>query len=112
MKNITVIIGIILVLINTVASLIFQDYSTHKMLFSDFSIILTTGLLYLIYQIKTANGFKIGYTLFFSLTGLTRFICAISSSNKFQNNYAVLIFIIILCIECVLIFVSKVMSNK
>lgn len=112
MKNSILFTGVILVLINTVASLIFQDYATHKMLFSDFSIILTTGLLYLMYQIKTADGFKIGYTLLFGLTGLIRFFCAVSSSSEFKNNYAVLIFIIVLCIECVLIFVSHAMRNK
>jgi len=112
MKKTLILTGIILVFINTMTALIFQDYATHKMVFADFSLILTTCLLYIMYQMKTADGFKIGYTLLFGLTGLLRFIFAISSSSKFQNNYAVLIFIIILCIECLLIFVSKVMSNK
>ena len=79
---------------------------------SDLSILLSTGLLYIIYQMKNADGFKIGYTLLFGLTGLIRFICAVSSSSEFKNNYAVLIFIILLCIEGLLIFVSHAMRNK
>ena len=112
MKSSIVLTGIILVVINTIAGLIFQDYETHKLLFADLSILLSTGLLYIIYQMKNADGFKIGYTLLFGLTGLIRFICAVSSSNEFKNNYAVLIFIILLCIEGLLIFVSHAMRNK
>ncbi len=112
MKNSILLTGVMLVLINTTAGLIFQDYATHKMVFADFSIILTTALLYLMYQMKTADGFKIGFTLIFAITGLIRFICAVSSSSEFQNNFALLIFIILLCIECVLIFVSHAMRNK
>jgi hypothetical protein len=112
MKNSILLIWVVLVLINTTAGLTFQDYATHKMFFSDFSIILTTGLLYLMYQMKTADGFKIGFTLIFTITGLIRFICAVSSSSGFQSNYAVLIFIIFLCIECILIFVSHALRKK
>jgi len=112
MKNIIVFTGLILALINTTVSLIFQDYEIHQMLFADLSIALTTGLLYIMYQMKTVDGFKIGYTLFFGLTGLIRFNCAVSSSSEFKNNYAILIFIILLCIEGLLIFVSHAMRNK
>jgi hypothetical protein len=104
--------GLILVIINTVSGLILEDYETQNMLFADFSIIITTGLLYLVYQMKNADGFKIGYTLLFGLTGLIRFIIALSSSSELKNNIAVLIFIIIICLECVLMFVSHSMRNK
>jgi hypothetical protein len=112
MKKSILLTGLFLIFINTAAGLIFQDYAVHKMAFADFSIILTTGLLYLMYHMKTADGFKIGFTLIFAITGLIRFICAVSSSSEFQNNFALLMFIILLCIECVLIFVSHAMRNK
>ena len=112
MKNSILITGIILVLINTLLGLIIKDYATHKMLLADFSITLSTGLLYLMYKMKTADGFKIGYTLLFSFTGFIRFISAVLSSSEFKNNYAILVFFIVLCIECVLIFVSHAIRNK
>ena len=112
MRNTILLIGIIMALINTVASFIAPDYATHKMIFADLSILLTTGLLYLLYRLETAAGFKIGLTLFLGLTGLIRYICAVSSNNKFQDNYSILIFITALCFECVLIFISYTMRNK
>ena len=112
MKKTILAVGGILILLNTVISVIFQDYATHKMIFGDLSIAFSIGLLYLAYKLQTSDGFKIGYTLLFGLTGLIRFVCAVSSSNEFKNNYAVLIFIILLCIEGLLIFVSYAMRNK
>ena len=112
MKNLVIVAGFFAILLNTVCGLIIQDYPTHCLLFADFSIILTTGLLFLIYQMKSADGFKIGYTFLLSLTGLIRLICAISSSNEFKNNYAALIFIIVLCFECFIIFVSHAMRKN
>lgn len=61
---------------------------------------------------KTADGFKIGLTLLFGLTGLTRLICAESSTSEFKNNYAALVFTILFCIECALLFFSHALRNK
>jgi hypothetical protein len=112
MKKSILAVGGILILLNTIISMIFQDYATHKMIFGDMSIALSTSLLYLIYKVQTSDGFKIGNTLLFGLSGLIRFICAVSSSSELKNNYALLIFIIVLCIEGLLIFVSHAMRNK
>ena len=112
MKNIFVITGVILVLINTTVGLIFQDYATHKMLFGDLSIALSTGLLFLTYSLKTSDGFKIGYTLIFGISGLIRFICAILSTDELKNNIVLLIFIIILSVEGLLVFISHSLRNK
>ena len=112
MKNVVLLSGLLLVVINSISALIFQDYEFHKIFFADFSIILSTGLIYLMYTNKNSDGFKIGYTLLFVLTGLIRFFCAVSSSSEFKNNYAFLTFIIVLSLEIILIFVSHLMRNK
>ena len=112
MKNSILLTGVIVIFINTTAGIIFQDYSTHKIYFSDLSITLSTGLLYFMYQLKTADGFKIGFSIFFIFSGLVRFICSIISPNEINNNIALLIFIIFLAIEIILFFVSKNLNNK
>ena len=112
MKNNFVILGGLLVVINSTVGLVVSGYKPFNLMLADFSILLSIAMLYVAYKISIADGFKIGYTLLFGLTGLIRFICAVSSSNEFKNNYAVLIFIILLCIEGLLIFVSHAMRNK
>ena len=112
MKHLILISGLILILINSMAGIIFQDYETHNLHFSDFSILLSTGIFFLLYKMNTADGFKIGFVLFFGLTGIIRFICAISMNNEIKNNYSLLIFISVFCLECLLTLVGNVMRNK
>jgi hypothetical protein len=112
MKYTPLLLGLIFIVINTLAGLIFNDYATYKILFADFSIIISTGMLYFLHQMKTSDGFKIGFSLFFGLTGLIRFICAVTSISQFKSNFAILIFIIVICLESVLIYVSHAMRNK
>jgi hypothetical protein len=112
MKNSFILIGGLLLLINTVTCLIFQDYEVYKMLFADLSIVITTSILYLLYKLDNADGFKIGLTVVFAITGLIRFFCAVLSINQFENNFGLLLFIIILSIESIMLFISKILRNK
>ncbi len=112
MKNIITIIGVILIIINTAASLIFPSYSTFQMLMGNLSIALSAALVFVSYNLQTADGFKIGYTLLFIFSGLIRFICAIISEAGFKNSISAFLFIIIFSIEIFLVFVSYKMKGK
>jgi hypothetical protein len=96
MKNSFILIGSLLLLINSVSCLI----------------VITTSILYLLYKLDNADGFKIGLTVVFAITGLFRFFCAVSSINQFENNFGLLIFIIILSIESIMLFIVKILTNK
>jgi len=113
MRKILLITGALLLLINTFVGLIFSEfYATHQMLFGDFSIALTTLLLYASYQINTVDGFRIGNTLLLCISGFFRFICAVTASDQTDNNFSLLLFVVILCIEVLLIFISNIMRKK
>lgn len=113
MRKIVFITGVLLLLINTFVGLTFSEYyETHQMLFGDFSIALTTALLYSSYQTNTVDGFRIGNTLLLCISGFIRFICAVSASNQVGNNFSLLLFVVILCIEILLIFISNIMKKK
>ena len=112
MKYTLFITGLILIVINTISGLIFQGYAAHKMLFADFSITLTIGLLYLMYQVRTADGFKIGLSFFFLLSGVARFLCAVFSIEQMENNIAIIIFMCFIAIEAISYFAAKYLSSK
>jgi hypothetical protein len=112
MKNSFLVLGGILVLINTVVGLIFNSYNPFNMVMADVSIFLTTILIYSAYISKMADGFKIGFTVLFAITGLIRFICSVVSPEQFKDNMAFLIFIIFLAIEGLSFFVGSSLKNK
>jgi len=112
MKNSFLVLGGILVLINTVVGLVFNSYNHFNMVMADLSILLSTILLYAAYRSSIADGFKIGFTIFFAITGLIRFICSVVSPEQFKDNMAFLIFIIFLAIEGLSFFVGNSLKNK
>ena len=112
MKNIITVVGVILIVINITANLIFPTYTTFQMLLGNLSITLSAALVYVSYNLQTADGFKIGYNLLFIFSGLIRFICAITSEQGFKNSISAFLFVIIFSIEIFLVFVSYKMKGK
>ena len=112
MKNTLLLIGFVLLIINTACGLIFTGYDTFNMVFGDLSIVLSTILVYTSLQLNIADGFKIAYTVLFGISGLVRFYTAIISSQQFKDNFSFLLFITIFCVEIVLVFIAKALNNK
>lgn len=112
MKKSIIYISIVLVILNTIIGLIIKDYESFKIVFADASIVLSSILIYLLFNLKTADGFKIGFSIFFIFSGLVRFICSIISPNEINNNIPLLIFIMCLAIEVIFYFVSKNLNNN
>lgn len=112
MKKIFLVAGFILVVINSFTSLVFEGYEMHSMLFANFSLVTTTVLYYLVYTLSISDGFKIGYSLIFGISGLAKFICAVFSFSTIENNLFLLLFIAIVLVECLLLYISHIMSNK
>jgi hypothetical protein len=111
MKNIILVSGVAFILIYTFVCLVTGNSFTN-MLFGDFSIALTTTLLFLTYTVPIQDGYKIGYTFIFSITGLIRLICASLSITNIQGNYALIIFVIIFCLEFILLYISYAIREK
>lgn len=112
MKNSFLFLGGILVLINTTVGLVFNSYNPFNMVMADISILLSIALIYGAYTSKMADGFKIGFTVVFAITGLVRFICSVVSSDQFKDNMAFLVFIIFLAFEGLIFFVGHSLKNK
>jgi hypothetical protein len=112
MKKIAILTGIVLLIINTLVFIILNDYKLHNMLFANVSIILTSLLLFFLIKFKNADGFKIGLTFVFVITGVIRFSCAILSNNEIQNNFSLLIFVLIIGLEIILMFLTNLLNNK
>jgi hypothetical protein len=112
MKNSFLILGGLLVLINTTIGIVFSSYKPFNMVMADASILLSTLLIYGAYKSAMADGFKIGFTVVFAITGLIRFICSVVLLEQFKDNTAFLVFIIFLAIEGLSFFVGNSMNNK
>jgi FtsH-binding integral membrane protein len=86
MKNLLIVTGIILIILNTIIGLIVTKYSPFNYLMVDFSVLISTILIYLFSNSNVSTGYKIGLTTFFSFTGLIKIILSIIAQPHFQDN--------------------------
>jgi hypothetical protein len=112
MKNLIIIIGIILLIFNTLIGVILSSYAAFNYLLADASIMLTAGLIYFLTTGKIKDGFKIGLAFLFSITGLVRTICCIVLPRNSENNVLLVVAMGILLFEIACFAAAQVMSEK
>jgi len=112
MKKTVLIIGGIIILLNTIIGGISSAYQVFNVQLVDVSIIFTVLLLYNIVASKIADGFRIGLTVLFSITGFIRVLLALSSHEDIKDNWSILLLLVILAFELICFVVSKFLDNK
>jgi hypothetical protein len=98
-------------LLNTSIGLILSIYSPFNYLMVDFSLLISTVLIYLFSISNISDGYKIGLTVLFSLTGLVKVVCCILSSQHFYDNFLILFVLGLISFE-VLCFLSAFAMKK
>lgn len=111
MKNFIQLTGIIIIVLNTIISLLFNS-SKINIIFSDISLVFTTLAIYYIFKVKMNDGFKIGFTVFYLLTGLTRYIITFLSPETLKNNIFLSVFLILLSLEIIFFYLAKYVSKN
>lgn len=99
MKNLILIIGALLIALNTLIGLILSDYSTLNFLLADLSLVLSAGIIYVVTYSKMAPGFKIGLTGLFIFTGIVRCLCVALMPSTWENNMYLIAAIGLLFVE-------------
>lgn len=91
MKNLLLIAGFILIVLNTLIGLMISKYTPFNYLMVDFSLLISTVLIYLFSNSNISDGYKIGLTVLFAITGLTKVICSIAAPQHFQDNFLIVV---------------------
>lgn len=112
MKNIYIIIGIIIVLINSLFGLIFKNYETFNWLTANAVIILNVLLLQILSHSKISDGFKVALNFIFLVLGFVSFILSIKLEKKLENNILLSSIIIILAIQIILLIITNALKPK
>lgn len=108
MKNIILITGILLIVVNTIIGLLISNYLLFNWLSVD--AVLITNII-LLYSLATdgniSNGFKISLLFVFSILCITSIVLAIKSPQLFKDNYYIIAFILILIGEVILYLIAR-----
>ncbi len=104
MKNLLIVTGIILIILNTIIGLLITNYLKFNYLMVDFSILISTVLIYLFSNTNISTGFKIGLTIFFLFTGLIKIILSVIAQPQFQDNLYLVTILGIITFEITCLF--------
>ena len=112
MKKLILLIGVLLIVLNTLAGLIVSDYAMLIFLLVDLSIALSVALFYFVACSKMANGFKIGLTILLFFTGVARCLCVAFAEQVWVNNYGFIAAIGVLLFEFACVSNALLASKK
>jgi len=112
MKNLTLVIGGIILLLNLVMGLIFSSYKPFNIGLNSVVIILNTLILYSLGVAQIKDGFKISLSFLFLIAAVIEFILALFVPESFENNVALTMLILLFAGQAILYviayFVSKI----
>jgi hypothetical protein len=104
--------GLVLILLNSLIGMIFSSYSTFNFVLTDFSILLSILLCYLVNQKITNSALRNASIFAFLITGLLRFLSGIFVDPQIMNDWVMLIFILILGFEVIIFILLSSLNNK
>ena len=112
MKKLILIIGAILIALNTLIGFIISGYEPFNYWLANLSFAISIGIIYAVSCSKMADGFKIGLSSILSFTGVVRFFCMVFAPAVFVNNILLVVTIVILCVEVICVSASVLVSKK
>mgnify|MGYP007032552624 CR=1 FL=1 len=112
MKKIILFSGMILLVMNLLFGAVLSIYESFNITISSGVIAINTVVLYLTNCIQLKDGFKIPLSLLFSLLGIVGYLFSLFASRLFENNWYLLLTILLLGFEAIVLFITYVVSNK
>jgi hypothetical protein len=108
----TLTIGVLLITLNTVTGLVLVDYNIVNFIAVDINLLLSVAIIYFIVISKMVDGFKIGLTVLFLITGLGRCLCTVLASYNLSDNVFVITVIAILIFEIICTVVALLVKDN
>ena len=112
MKSYVLTIGIAFLILNILIGLICSSLSWVNISASSVAILLNTALAYYVSSDNVKTPFKISLMFIIPIITIIEYLIALFMPNKFENNYALIIILILLFLESVIYLTIKKVSTK
>ena len=112
MKNTTIIITTILLVLNLLFGLLLSAYKPFNVGFTSIMILITGALVYLLQVIKLKDAFAISLSFIFSFMGAIEYILGILSPQHIEDNGFVIATIVMLACEVVILIICNLTSKS
>ena len=112
MKKLIIVSGIILLVTNLSFGLILTKYPMFNVGVNSAVIICTMVFLYVLHAIKMKDAFVISQSFLFLLFCLVMFILGCFAPQRFDDNWCLIVIILLIVFEGILLLITNLMSNK
>lgn len=112
MKNIILIIGSALLVMNMLLGLVISAYSPFNMWLNCVVVIINTILVYLVSIVKLKEAFRISMFLLFQILGFVEFLCVFFVAPKWDDNPLIILVLIMLFVQTLLLVMTNYVSKK
>ena len=106
MKNIVLVAGLLFLILNVVAGLLFTSYNIFNDIMVAFSIITTTVVVYILFCLKKGDLSRMFLTFVFILTGFLKILFALFSPSTLRNNYSILFILGLIFVEIIILLAN------
>lgn len=112
MKNIFVVIGCIVLLLNAVLGLMISAYPTYNCLLNSGVIIVSTLLLILASTMKLKDGFRVSLSLLFPVCSVVEYICGLCAPSRFEDNICLVVILLLVLLQTIMLVLTNYLSRS
>lgn len=112
MKNISVIVGSIALLINIMLGLMISVYPTFNCLLNSGIIVISILLLYAVFSIKLKDGFRVSFGCLFTICSVIEFVCGLFTPDRLKDNITLILILLFVLAQVVLLLISNYLSKN
>ena len=111
MKSTSLIVGGILLVLNLLIGMIISSYETFHVIANSGVIIVNTVLLLVLGTLNVKDGFRYSLNLLLPTFALIEFLIICFSRPEVENNWGLIVVLLILVLQVILLLGAKKMSN-
>ncbi|MBQ0057510.1 MAG: hypothetical protein KBT20_07630 [Bacteroidales bacterium] len=111
MKKVILIVAGLMVLMNIILSLVFEDYSSMAMLQGCAVVVINAVILLLVQCLKLSDAYRYSLNTLFTIVTIAEWIMAFFAPNQLTNNWFVVASLVILILEVLLLIASNSTTN-
>lgn len=112
MKKVILFSSVALLVANVLAGLMLSAYNTFNVITTSTIILLTTGLLYATTVVQLKDAFRVSLNFIFAFVGLVLFLLMLFAPHHIQDNWAMIVAIMLIIIEIIVLYLAHWISNK
>ena len=111
MKSTSLIVGCILLMLNLLIGMIISSYETFHVVTNSGIIIVNTALLLVLGTLNVKDGFRYSLNLLIPIFALIEFLIICFSRPEVENNWGLIVVLLILILQVILLLGAKKMSD-